>query len=84
MPYSNITRLSTDPHNFTTDIAAGMGRLADCKVVKIYGYSPTATAGTDIWPAGTAYALQSTATIMEVVSASANDTALGTDRKSVV
>ncbi len=84
MPYSNITRLSTDPHNFTTDIAAGMGRLADCQVIKIYGYTPTATAGTDVWVPGTAYPLQATATQLEIVSASANDAAAGTGMRTAV
>jgi hypothetical protein len=61
-----------------------MGRLADNSVVKIYGYTPTATAGTDVWVPGIAYPLQAAATQLEIVSASANDAAAGTGMRTAL
>ncbi len=60
----------------------GSGRVAGYSRIVGNGHIPTAAAGADCWEAGGAYPFQSTATVLEILSASAADTAAGTGART--
>lgn len=47
-----------------------------------YGHTPTVTANSDVWEGAGLYPFQSSATKLEILSASANDTAAGTGART--
>lgn len=70
--------VSNDPVDMPFVYAITAGRVAGHSRIVGNGHIPTATAGADCWEAGGAYPFQSTATVLEILSASAADTAAGT------
>jgi hypothetical protein len=73
-----IKNTSADPIQMWYPFAVTAGRIAGHSRIVGNGHIPTATAGADCWEGGGAYPFQSTATVLEILSASANDTAAGT------
>ena len=79
-----VKSASTDPINFSLPNAATLGRVAGHSRIACYGHIPNAAAGSDVWEAGGAYPFQSSAVTLEILSASANDTAAGTGARTFV
>ena len=80
--YVNNTPYITEP--MTLPYAATLGRVGGHSRMAVYGHRATPVAGDDIWEGGGAYPLQATATKLEILSASANDTAAGTGARTFV
>ena len=80
--YVNNTPYITDP--MPLPFGATLGRVAGHSRMAVYGHRATPVAGDDVWEGGGAYPLQSTATKLEILSASANDTAAGTGARTFV
>ena len=62
--------------------AATLGRVSGHTRIAQYGHTPTAAADTDVWEAAGAYPFQAAATKLEILSASASDTAAGTGART--
>ncbi len=77
-----IKAASTDPLSMGFANAATLGRISGHTRVACYGHIPNAAAGSDVWEAGGAYAFQAAAVTLEILSASANDTAAGTGART--
>ena len=69
---------SIDAQQITLPYGATIGRVGGHSRVAFYGHTPTPTVGTDIWEGATAYPFLAAASKLEILSASANDTAAGT------
>lgn len=63
---------------------ATLGRVAGASRMAVYGHRATPVAGDDVWEGGGAYPLQAAATKLEILSASASDTAAGTGARTFV
>lgn len=63
---------------------ATLGRVAGASRMAVYGHRTTPVAGDDVWEGGGAYPLQAASTKLEILSASANDTAAGTGARTFV
>src|SRR6266487_3343203 len=61
---------------------ATLGRVGGHTRVASYGHTPSPNANTDVWEGGIIYPFQSSATIMEILSSSASDTAAGTGART--
>jgi hypothetical protein len=61
---------------------ATLGTIPNLTRAAVYGHTPTPAANTDTWEGAGLYPFQSTATVLEILSASANDTAAGTGART--
>ena len=68
------------PFNFFSGVTAG--RIAGHTRVTALGHTPTPAANTDVWEGGGLYPFQATATVLEILSSSASDTAAGTGART--
>jgi hypothetical protein len=78
--YVNSTPLLSEPVTWLN--GSTLGRVGGHSRMAVYGHRATPVAGDDIWEGGGAYPLQSSATKLEILSASANDTAAGTGART--
>jgi hypothetical protein len=62
----------------------GFGQVNGYRRVAALGSTAVSAANTDVWRGGILYPFKTTATLMEVVSSSANDTAAGTGAQTVL
>jgi hypothetical protein len=67
---------------FLTSRKATMGAIPNMTRAAAYGHTPTPAANTDTWEGAGLYPFQSTATVLEILSASASDTAAGTGART--
>lgn len=63
---------------------ATLGRVAGHSRVALYGHTPTPTANTDVWEGASLYPFQTAASVLEILSASALDTAAGTGARTMM
>lgn len=75
--------------NFSTDslvLSAGfgstLGRIGNCSRVAMYGHLSSPAVGNDVWEGGGTYPLLAAASKLEILSASASDTAAGTGART--
>ena len=78
--YVNTTPRIAQPISW--EQGATLGRIGGHSRVAQYGHTPTAAAGTDVWEGASAYPFQAAATKLEILSASASDTAAGTGART--
>lgn len=79
-----IKSVDAGPLLMPLPFGASFGRVSGHSRVAVYGHSPTPTAGTDVWEGATAYPFQTSATKLEILSASASDTAAGTGARTMM
>jgi hypothetical protein len=78
-----LKSVSQDPVAIQFPLAATLNRIGGHSRVAVYGHHPSpVTAGADVWEGGGAYPFQAAATVLEILSASANDTAAGTGART--
>lgn len=63
---------------------ATLGRVGGHSRVAVYGHTPTPTANSDCWEGAGLYPFQTAASILEILSSSASDTAAGTGARSMM
>jgi hypothetical protein len=63
--------------------AVTLGVVSGASRVACYGHTPNAAANTDVWEGAGLYPFQAASSILEILSASANDTAAGTGARTV-
>lgn len=63
--------------------ASSLGRVPGHTRMAVYGHRASPAVGDDIWEGGGGYPFQTTATKLEILSASASDTAAGTGARTV-
>lgn len=80
--YANNTPYTTEP--MVLPYGASLGRVGGHSRMAVYGHLASPTAGADVWEGGGAYPFQASATKLEILSASANDTAAGTGARTFV
>jgi len=73
---------STDASVLLAARKATMGAIPNLTRAAAYGHTPTPAANTDTWEGAGLYPFQSTATVLEILSASASDTAAGTGART--
>ena len=72
-------------HDIITDIAIGI--VPNTSLVTVFGYYPNVDSGAsnvNLWELGTAWSILTSASTMELLSSSANDTAAGTGCRTVL
>lgn len=72
----------TDACTLTTPRRVTLGAVPNLTRAAVYGHTPTPTANSDVWEGAGLYPFQTTATKLEILSASANDTAAGTGART--
>jgi hypothetical protein len=77
-----IKNIDNSPIAMPAAFAATLNRIGGHSRVAVYGHNPTAAAGADVWEGGGAYPFQAAATVLEILSASASDTAAGTGART--
>lgn len=77
-----VVNSSPSPVSWELPFGATLGRVGGHSRVAVYGHTPTAAANTDVWEGGGLYPFQSSAVTLEILSASANDTAAGTGART--
>jgi hypothetical protein len=84
MPGGNgyLKSISADALLMPAPYGATLGRIAGHSRVAQYGHTPAGTANTDVWEGGGLYPFQAAATVLEILSASASDTAAGTGART--
>ena len=78
--YVNNTPYSTEP--VLWQFGATLGRVAGHSRMAVYGRNTAPAAGEDVWEGNSAYTFLAAASKLELLSASANDTAAGTGARS--
>jgi hypothetical protein len=79
-----IKATSTDALEMDLPYGATIGRVSGHTRVAVYGHTPTPTANSDVWEGAGLYPFQTTATKLEILSSSANDTAAGTGARTMM
>lgn len=77
-----VTSITRDPNQWAFSLGVTAGRIAGHTRFSAIGHTPTPTANSDVWEGAGLYPFQATATKLELLSASANDTAAGTGARS--
>ncbi len=84
MPGGNgfFKSISSDSIALPANRAATLGRVGGHSRAAVYGHTPTPTANSDVWEGAGLYPFQSAQTKLEILSASASDTAAGTGART--
>jgi hypothetical protein len=77
-----LRSISSDAVEMQPSRAITLGRVAGHSRGSAYGHTPTPAANTDVWEGAGLYPFLSAASILEVLSSSANDTAAGTGART--
>ena len=77
-----VKTASIDPIAWKMEYAVTANRMAGVTRIFSGGHSPTPTANSDVWEGAGLYPFQTSATKLEILSASANDTAAGTGART--
>jgi len=78
-----IKNIDNSPIAMPAPLAATLNRIGGHTRVALYGHHPSpVTAGADVWEGGGSYPFQAAATKLEILSASALDTAAGTGART--
>lgn len=77
-----VKAASIDPIAWNPSRAITLGRVAGQSRAAAYGHTPTPTANSDVWEGAGLYPFQTSATVLEILSASANDAAAGTGART--
>lgn len=78
-----VKSTSQDPVPIQFPLGATLNRIGGHSRIALYGHHPSPiTAGADVWEGSGAYPFQAAATKLEILSASANDTAAGTGARA--
>src|SRR5579872_7276664 len=78
-----VKSVAQDPVQIVFPLAATLNRIGGYSRIAVYGHHPSpVTAGADVWEGSGAYPFQAAATKLEILSASASDTAAGTGART--
>jgi hypothetical protein len=78
-----VKNVAQDPVQIVFPLAATLNRIGGHSRIAVYGHHPSpVTAGADVWEGSGAYPFQASAVTLEILSASANDTAAGTGART--